>query len=404
MKGVETKLKTSKPRRKRKETNKTSLYDKLNEALLEAIEKGTDPWRKEWKDLPVEKMLPHNPVTKHIYTGNNALLLMIQDREDARWLTFNQAKEKGWNVKAGEHGTNVYYFARHLPKNKDPELEENITERPSQGQKEQTNTDIQNKQDEQGEQNKKTLGYLVARSYTVFNAGQINGIPPRTDLEPYLIPQDSMWHPCSLAERFITATGADIKIGPKNKNFYRYGTSSDSIYVSDPRQFERPEGYYSTILHELGHWTGHPDRMGRLDPLNIAVKGDERYVKEELVADIASLYFMTELGIPPTLDNTAAYVASWAKHIKEDENGKQTSLIAEAMKDASKAVSYAFRLAFERDPELKNDLAKAHRVWLFGEEREQTIDQVDKDKENPMKPEQDQIEPATENELSEISL
>ena len=367
---------SKKPRYGRKDTNRTkaskrsTLYDKLNEALLAAIEKGTDPWRKEWKDIPANKMLPFNPVTKHIYTGKNALFLMLGDREDARWLTFNQAKSKGWNVRGGEHGTPVYYFARHYKKKEDENISK--TTRDQEGKERNNTTTAGDTEKEQ--EDKEASSYLVARSYTVFNAGQIDGIPPRTDLEEYLIPPESMWHPCSLAERFIAATGADIKIGPKNKNFYRYGVDEDAIYIADPRQFERPEGYYSTILHELAHWTGHPDRMGRIDPLHPSAKGDERYAKEELVADIASLYFMTELCIPPTLHNTASYVAAWAKKTEQDESGKYTNVITKAMQDAAKAVSFAFKLAFERDPELKDDLAKARRIWLFGDQRKKMLE------------------------------
>lgn len=30
-------------------------------------------------------------------------------------------------------------------------------------------------------------------------------------------------------------------------------------------QFESMDHYYSVILHELTHWTGHSSRTGRLD-------------------------------------------------------------------------------------------------------------------------------------------
>lgn len=47
---------------------------------------------------------PYNPVTKAVYKGNNRLRLMLASHfgqfQDNRWVTFNQAKDKGWKIKA----------------------------------------------------------------------------------------------------------------------------------------------------------------------------------------------------------------------------------------------------------------------------------------------------------------
>ena len=47
-------------------------------------------------------------------------------------------------------------------------------------------------------------------------------------------------------------------------------------------------------LHELGHWTGHADRLNRdmAHPF-----GTEGYAREELRVEIASLILGSELGI-----------------------------------------------------------------------------------------------------------
>ncbi|MBR0248734.1 MAG: hypothetical protein IJQ70_07155, partial [Synergistaceae bacterium] len=49
----------------------------------------------------------------------------------------------------------------------------------------------------------------------------------------------------------------------------------------------------------------------------------ESYAKEELVAEITSMFVSAETGIPQTqehFDNHAAYVDHWVKAVKEDPN------------------------------------------------------------------------------------
>src|SRR6516225_7787151 len=39
--------------------------------------------------------------------------------------------------------------------------------------------------------------------------------------------------------------------------------ATDSIHLPLKEQFPSAGDYYSTLLHELGHWTGHPARLNR---------------------------------------------------------------------------------------------------------------------------------------------
>ena len=73
-------------------------------------------------------------------------------------------------------------------------------------------------------------------------------------------------------------------------------------------QFPSAENYYSTLLHEVGHWTGHATRLNRdlSDPF-----GSIGYAREELRAEIASMIIGSELGIGYDPDQHAAYAASW---------------------------------------------------------------------------------------------
>ena len=131
------------------------------------------------------------------------------------------------------------------------------------------------------------------------------------------------------AERILLESGADIRHGG-NEAFY--DRTDDYIQVPERGQFSSQANYYATALHELEHWTGHPSRLNR------EASGDvrsESYAKEELAAEITSMFVSAETGIPQTqehFDNHAAYVDYWVKAVKEDPNA-----LSRAVNQAQKA-------------------------------------------------------------------
>ena len=78
--------------------------------------------------------------------------------------------------------------------------------------------------------------------------------------------------------------------------------------------------YYSTALHEIGHSTGHEKRLNR----NLSTdRGSPDYAKEELRAEIASMFLEQDLGVEVKekhIENNSAYIAAWKSAIKEDPN------------------------------------------------------------------------------------
>lgn len=106
--------------------------------------------------------------------------------------------------------------------------------------------------------------------------------------------------------------------------------------------FKNAEGYFGTALHELAHWSGHPSRLNR-STLNESYRfGDLNYAREELRAELASVFLAAERGIPHDPSQHAAYVGSWIRALKEDRNE-----IFRAAHDASAAADFLFSL--ERD-------------------------------------------------------
>jgi antirestriction protein ArdC len=71
--------------------------------------------------------------------------------------------------------------------------------------------------------------------------------------------------------------------------------------------------YYGTALHELAHSSGAESRLNR-ETLNESYRfGDPNYAKEELRAELASVFLMAERGIPHDPDSHVAYLNSWLK-------------------------------------------------------------------------------------------
>lgn len=286
----------------------------LTNRLIEQLEAGTAPWQKPWVDGPPQR--PHNPTTGKPYRGGNSLALDMQGRADPRWMTYKQAAEQGWQVKKGEKGTLVEYWKFH----------EESKQVGADGQEKTVRAELDRPR--------------VFRS-VVFNAEQIDGIPPMEK------PQEQKWDANERAEAILAGSGAVIHHDQTTRAFYR--PSTDEIHLPDRGQFETQGHYYSTALHELGHWTGHESRLNRqLD----GGFGSESYAREELRAELSSYFVAAELGIPHDPSQHAAYVGSWIKALREDKNE-----IFKAARDAEKISDFVLGMEPEMHQEASQEQA-----------------------------------------------
>src|SRR5215831_3968170 len=310
---------------------------RLADKLIAQLKDGTSPWQKPWKDG--QAFGPYNPTTGNRYRGVNVLALMTMDFSDPRWMTYKQAQRQGWQVKRGEKSTQIQHWIWEeervrLGRNGQPEL------------------------DDQGKLIKELVRLERPKVIfaAVFNAQQIEGIPalePKRDLE---------WNPIEQAEKLLKASNARIQHSAQGDAFYRPAT--DTIHLPDQDRFSNAGDYYSTALHELGHWTGHPDRLDRdlKSPF-----GSVGYAREELRAEIASLILGSELGIGYDPSHHASYVDHWIQILTESPKE-----ILYAAADAERISEYILRIE-EQKPgkqktqearQVKRDIALEERTYL----------------------------------------
>ena len=296
--------------------SRKAYHEQVAESLIAQLKQGTAPWQKPWQPGDPLLSFPHNPTTQKRYRGINALYLMSQGYADPRWLTYKQAAGLGAQVRKGEKSTWIQYWKF---------TDERI-------RKDDNGNPVRNSD---GKPVKETVKLERPRVFyaSVFNAKQIDNLPE-------LVIEPPSWNPIERAEQILQVSSAAIEHGEYDRAFYRPVT--DSIHLPHKHQFETPDRYYATALHELGHWTGHESRLNRdlAHPF-----GSEGYAREELRAEIASMLLGHELGIGHDPGQHAAYVASWIKALEEDPTE-----IFRAAADAEKIQDYV--MAFARQQEL----------------------------------------------------
>ena len=279
---------------------KRDLYSDVTARILQQMEAGVMPWQRAWQSAG--SSMPMNAVTNRPYSGVNVLLFwMAADQGYARprYLTFNQAKSAGGNVRKGEHGTKVYFF------------------------KQLTVADKATGED-------KTVPML--REYTVFNVAQCDNLPAEIVSGEYVAPLNQDQRE-ALADRFIQSTGADFREGVGKPC---YVPSKDFISMPAFENYRSKPAFYGDAFHELVHWTGAKHRLDR----DFAKRFDKHaYAAEELVAELGAAFINAEFGFDETTHN-AAYLASWIQLLKDDSRA-----IFTAASKASKAAEYLRGLA-----------------------------------------------------------
>lgn len=280
--------------------SQTDVYQSVTDRIVAALEAGAPPWVCPWSRGAGQGQ-PANLGSGRPYRGINVLLLNLQAALRGfgvnRWLTYRQAAGLGAQVRRGEQGTQVVFFKL---------LEVEGRERG----------------DATAPADPKVVPLL--RSFTVFNAAQIDGLP-----EALLPPEPAAaWSPVEAAETLLAASGAVIRHGGESAF---YSPAQDLIQLPLPGRFGTADDYYRVALHELTHWSGHSTRCNR--PL-LGRPHIEAYAFEELVAEIGSAFLCGHCGLPGSLQH-ASYLEHWLQALRSDRR-----LIFTAAAQAQKAADH----------------------------------------------------------------
>lgn len=251
---------------------------KIVERIIASLEQGVLPWRKQFVLSASRRGLPYNAVSGKAYTGLNVLQLLMRGYPiDGGWMTYKQAIACGGNVRKGERSTVIFYYQKLLDKKRT---------------------------DEQG----KPVHYMLCKSYLVFHLSQCDNInSDKLHRFPFVAAPIVIDRRNIEADRFVAATGAIIAIGDKPC----YVPAIDQILMPEIGEHETPDAYYSTLFHELTHWTG--PRLGRNQSTS---RNSKVYGYEELIAELCACFTLPQFAMNNE-SNSVSYLNSWIKMLTE---------------------------------------------------------------------------------------
>lgn len=296
-------------------TQKFDVHQEITNCIVDAIEIAGD-FRLPWiRSTGGSFSRPVNVASKNPYNGVNVLSLWVSalaaEFPSNVWGTYRQWQDKGCQVRKGEKSSLIVFY-------KTLQVED---------------VNEQTDETEVGER-------MMARASRVFNAAQVEGF----EIEAEDLPEEPAFDPIDRAESFAAATGAQIEEGGDRACFI---PSQDTIRMPERRRFTGTdtttpaEAFYSTLSHELVHWSGSEKRLDR----DMSGRfGDEAYAIEELVAELGAAFLCADLGLTPQpREDHACYIKNWLAVLKNDKKA-----IFTAAAKASQAATWL--LACETGP------------------------------------------------------
>ncbi|MBJ7532951.1 DUF1738 domain-containing protein [Rhodomicrobium vannielii ATCC 17100] len=282
------------------------VFETITASIIEALERPSGDWIMPWRRKGTPLALPMNALSQRPYSGINIVALWVAAHKNgfasSQWATYRQWHELGAQVRSGARGNPVVFYKTYTVE-PDPTREDDDGAR------------------------------RTARSFTVFNADQVEGYH-----DPGASAEGERPLPLRIeaCDRFVAATGAKIRHGG-DRAFY--SPASDHIQMPDASLFTgsptmtAEEAYAATLLHECAHWSGGKGRLER----DLSTRfGTAAYAAEELLAEIAASVLMAELKITADLrPDHVQYIESWLKLLKNDKRA-----IFTAAAKAAEAVAF----------------------------------------------------------------
>lgn len=243
--------------------------------------------------------MPCNYLNNNEYTGINRLILLFDEFLDKRYLTVHQIHKLWGKIKKWSKWTRILYWY----------LEE---------------------EDIQWEEQIKKKIFPLIKYYVVFNIEQTT-ISKQTSID-YKNTSNKYGKAKKILQEFIDKPPIVIGLSPC------YSPKKDEISIPNINSFKSIDDYYSTLFHELIHSTGIEKRLWRYNESNIKF-WDTVYSREELVAELWSLFICSKVGIiKNTFNNSVWYLQWWLSYL----NKNKKELIYASI-EAEKAIGYILK-------------------------------------------------------------
>lgn len=316
--------------------NVTPKGDTFIQSIIESV-KNTDleQWEHFAKDFTFAR--PYNPITNTYYSPLNAFRLtidcLIRGYQNFNFITFNQLKDAGGLLKKGSKAmfidfTTFYFIHKETSKKIDYEDFKKLTD----------------------EEKKEYFFKRIYKIFPVYNFEQIQDISvcdfSKCKLEEHTeLTQD--FEVDLKIENFIekqkTEKGLNLRFAKHKRAFY--APTMDYIEIPSLEIFKSKTAYYSTLLHELTHWTGHESRLNRFSSTDVNSK--EKYSFEELVAELGALFLCNQFGIYDSFINSIVYLKGWLKSTEKMKNSSEEDkeinidlVLRQAFSNSNKAIKF----------------------------------------------------------------
>jgi antirestriction protein ArdC len=265
-----------------------NIYETITNRIIDSLEKGVIPWRKQWKVSAKNggaPSVPYNVTNGKRYRGINEISLLCSGYSSSGWCTYKQAQTLGYQVRKGERSSPVVWWS--------------FPDRTKAEEKDRA---------------------PFAKFYSVFNVEQMDGVPGELPLGDDAEPFDAIESAETLANNYMmSASHPTLGFGGSDAYFR---PSTDHVQMPPRESFTSPENYYSVLFHEFVHSTGIKSRLGREELASMVRFGDREYSKEELTAEFGAAFLCGEAGISNDglLDNSTAYIQNWIAKLQSDKN------------------------------------------------------------------------------------
>lgn len=304
-------------------------------ARMETIEASN--WKKGWTDGEAMIGLPQN-VTGRVYTGSNAFLCQLHTMKKNYkvpvYFTHKQIRDLGAHPKKGEKSIPIFKWGLSIYNRENG--------------KKATLKEYDSLPKEERDEKYKVIPYL--KIFKEWNIDQTNLEEVNKEKYDVLLSKfetkeikDDKGMYCNAAIDQMLASQSwvcHVEYNQQNPSAL-YNKSKDLIIVPRKDQFkisDTPEEiykdgeeYYSSLIHEMAHSTGHESRLNRLNP--DGKFGGSEYAKEELVAELTAAMVGSALGFDSRIrDNNTAYIKSWMNALK-----KEPKFLLSVMSDVNKA-------------------------------------------------------------------